>query len=179
MVQLGYVPWQLTSYPNNKLILGCYLGPAINIGLALMAKIFKLNGVFVCRSTLWHLTDEVLNSSVHQEMQCKFDESIKQHLGPVAVLQEIPAEGLWWCWNNTWDWGRTDILFCMQFVLHAASLWTAIYFIFLGERQFYFLFFLGEHEFIRKDLKCVVRRRRHRPSSVPIEFPRKYISISH
>ncbi len=28
----------------------------------------------------------------------------------------------------------------------------------------------------RKDLKCVIRRRRRHPSSVPIEFPRNYIS---
>jgi hypothetical protein len=63
-------------------------------GLALMAKILKLNSVFVCRSTLPHLTDEELSSSVHQEMRCKFDESIGQHLGPAALPQDFPSEDL-------------------------------------------------------------------------------------
>jgi hypothetical protein len=59
-----------------------------------MAKILKLNGVFACRSTLQHLTDEELSSSVHQEMRHKFDESIKHHLGPAALLQDFPSEDL-------------------------------------------------------------------------------------
>ncbi len=40
------------SYPDDNLILGRYLGPAIDTGLALMAKILKSNGVFVCRFAL-------------------------------------------------------------------------------------------------------------------------------
>jgi hypothetical protein len=56
-----YVP----SYPNDRLILGRYLGPATDIGLALTAKILQPNGQFVCRLTLRHLTNEELQSSVH------------------------------------------------------------------------------------------------------------------
>jgi hypothetical protein len=59
-----------------------------------MAKILKLNGVFVCRSTLRHLTDEELGSSVHKDMSCKFDDSIEHHFGPAALPQDIPAEDL-------------------------------------------------------------------------------------
>jgi hypothetical protein len=59
-----------------------------------MTKILKLNGVFVCRSTLQHLTDEELSSSVHQEMRCKFDKSIEQHLRPVVLPQDFPTEDL-------------------------------------------------------------------------------------
>jgi hypothetical protein len=82
------------SYPDDYLILGCYLGPAIDTGLALMAKILKSNGVFVCRSTLHHLTDEELYSSVHKDLRCKFDESIEHHLRPAALPQDFPAEDL-------------------------------------------------------------------------------------
>ncbi len=57
------------SFPDDKLILGRYLGPAIDTGLALMAKILKSNGDFVCRSTLRHLTDEELHSPVHMDMR--------------------------------------------------------------------------------------------------------------
>ncbi len=50
--------------------------------------------MFVCRSTLQHLTDEELDSSVHKDMRHKFDESIEHHLGPVALPQDFPAEDL-------------------------------------------------------------------------------------
>jgi hypothetical protein len=82
------------SFPDDKLIVGPYLGPAIDTGLALMTKILKSNSVFVCRSTLQHLTDEELNSSVHKDMRCEFDESIEHHLGPAALPQDFPAEDL-------------------------------------------------------------------------------------
>jgi hypothetical protein len=82
------------SYPDDKLILGHYLGPAIDTGSALTAKILKSNDVFVCRSTLRHLTDEELDSSVHKDMRHKFDESIEHHLGPAALPQDFPAEDL-------------------------------------------------------------------------------------
>jgi hypothetical protein len=69
--EFGWYDWVMFHdndpyYLKNKLLLSCYLGPAIDTGLAVMAKILKSNGVFVCRSTLRHLTDEELNSSVHQ-----------------------------------------------------------------------------------------------------------------
>jgi hypothetical protein len=60
-----------------------------------MAKILKSNGVFVCRSTLRHLTDEELDSPVHRGMRCKFDESsIEHHLGLAVLPQDFPAEDL-------------------------------------------------------------------------------------
>jgi hypothetical protein len=99
IAEFGWYDWVMfqdnkPSFPDDKLILGCYLGPAIDTGLALTAKILKSNGVFVCRSTMGHLTDEELDSSVQKDMRCKFDESIENHLGPVALPQDFPAEDL-------------------------------------------------------------------------------------
>jgi hypothetical protein len=99
IAEFGWYDWVMLcdnkpSYPDDKLILGCYLGPAIDTGSALMAKILKLNGVFVCRSTLRHLNDEELDSSVHKDMRRKFDESIEHHLGPAALPQDFPTEDL-------------------------------------------------------------------------------------
>ncbi len=98
-MKFGWYDWVMycdnePSFPDDKLILGCYLGPAIDTGLALTAKILKSNGVVVCRSTLQHLTDEELNSSVHKDMRHKYDESIELHLGPVVLPQDFPAEDL-------------------------------------------------------------------------------------
>ncbi len=55
MVQLGYV--SVPSYPDDKLILGCYscyLGPATE-GISMTMKILKQNGQVVYRSTVRHL----------------------------------------------------------------------------------------------------------------------------
>jgi len=79
------------SYPNDRLILGRYLGPATDIGSALTAKILQPNGQFICRLTLRHLTNEELQSSVHLDKQCQFDESVTTHLGPVSMVQDFPA----------------------------------------------------------------------------------------
>jgi hypothetical protein len=64
------------SYPDDKLILGRYLGPATDIGSALTAKILQPNGQVVCRSTLQHLTDKELQSSFHLDKRRQFDESV-------------------------------------------------------------------------------------------------------
>ena len=73
IAEFGWYDWvmfcnNVPSFPDDKLILGRYLGPAIDTGSALTAKILKSNGVFVCRSTLRHLTDEELHSPVHMSM---------------------------------------------------------------------------------------------------------------
>jgi hypothetical protein len=99
ITEFGWYDWVMfrdnkPSFPDDKLILGRYLGPAIDTGSALTAKILKSNGVFVYRSTLWHLTDEELNSPVHIDMRGKFDESIELHLGLAALPQDFPAEDL-------------------------------------------------------------------------------------
>jgi hypothetical protein len=99
IAEFGWYDWVMfrdnePSFPDDKLILGHYLGPAIDTGLALTAKILKSNGVFVCRSTLWHLTNKELYSPIHIDMRCKFDESIDLYLGLAALPQDFPAEGL-------------------------------------------------------------------------------------
>jgi hypothetical protein len=99
IAEFGWYNWvmyrdNILSYPDDKLILGHYLGPATDIGSALTAKILQPNGQFVCRSTLRHLTDEELQSSVHLDKRRQFDESVATHLGPAATVQDFPAENL-------------------------------------------------------------------------------------
>lgn len=99
IAEFGWYDWvmyrdNVPSYPDDKLILGRYLGPATDIGSALTAKILQPNGQFVCRSTLRHLTDEELQSSVHLDKRRQFDESVTTHLGPAATVQDFPAENL-------------------------------------------------------------------------------------
>ena len=54
MAEFGWYDWVmfqdnvLTYYPNDKLVLGRYLGLAIDMGPALTANILIDNGQFVC-----------------------------------------------------------------------------------------------------------------------------------
>jgi hypothetical protein len=99
IAEFGWYDWvmfrdNVPTYPNDKVVLGHYLGPAINMGSALTAKILKDNGQFVCCSTLRHLTQQELNCSVHTATRLCFDESVKTHLGPSATAADFPAEDI-------------------------------------------------------------------------------------
>jgi hypothetical protein len=82
------------TFPDVKLTLGQYLGPATNVGSALTTKILKSNGQTVCRSTLRHLNNEEIHCPIHQEMHRVFKESTTHHFGPNATEQVFPAEDL-------------------------------------------------------------------------------------
>jgi hypothetical protein len=82
------------AYPDKRLTLGRYLGPAINIGLALTAKILKQNGQYVCRSTLRHLTPEETLCMVQIAARLHFDNMIVERIGPKSVPGDFPAEDL-------------------------------------------------------------------------------------
>jgi hypothetical protein len=97
--EFGWYDWvmfrdNVPSFPDNKLVLGRYLGPATDVGSALTAKILKSNGQTVCRSTLRHLNDEELHCPIHNELRRSFDESITHHLGPTAKDTDFPAADL-------------------------------------------------------------------------------------
>ena len=86
---------QTVSYPEDKLVLGRYLGPSIDVGPVLTAKILKDNGQIVHRSTYHGLTPEEIESPFEQAERKKFDEKIEIALDPKASLedfQEIDAE---------------------------------------------------------------------------------------
>ena len=54
--QFGWYDWVMyydnANFPDDQVLLGCYLGPALDVGSMLTAKILKPNGQYVCRSTL-------------------------------------------------------------------------------------------------------------------------------
>jgi hypothetical protein len=82
------------KFPDVKLTLGRYLGPATDVGSVLTAKILKSNGQTVCRSTLWHLNNKEIHCPIHQEMRRVIIETVTHHLGPNATEQDFPAEDL-------------------------------------------------------------------------------------
>ena len=81
------------SLPEDKYYLGHYLGPEIDIGPALTAKILKINGEVVHRSTYWSLTAQELNDE--EDLQRDFDKKIEEKLeqkGTVNVFDDMNME---------------------------------------------------------------------------------------
>jgi len=56
---------QPVAFPDDNPVLGRFLGPAINVGPTLTAKILKANGEVVYRSTYRALTDVERANAVH------------------------------------------------------------------------------------------------------------------
>jgi hypothetical protein len=82
------------GWPDNKMTLGRYLGPALDVGSALTAKILQSNGTFACQSTFRHLTDEETHCTIHACMRSEFDASIGDILGRPARENDFPAKDL-------------------------------------------------------------------------------------
>jgi hypothetical protein len=82
------------AFPDKRLTLGRYLGPAIDIGLALTAKILKQNGLYFCTSTLHHLTPEETLCTVQIAARLHLDNMIAECIGPKSVPGDFPAEDL-------------------------------------------------------------------------------------
>jgi hypothetical protein len=64
------------AFPEKRFNICRYLGPAIDIGLALTAKILKKNGQYVCRLTLRHLMPEETLCTVQIAVLLHFDNMI-------------------------------------------------------------------------------------------------------
>ncbi len=82
------------TFTDKRLTLGRYLGPAIDIGSTLTAKILKQNGQYVCRLTLRHLTPEETLCAVQIAARLHFGNMIAEHIGPKSVPGDFPAEDL-------------------------------------------------------------------------------------
>jgi hypothetical protein len=97
--EFGWYDWVMfrdnaLTFPEDKVVLGRYLGPATDVGGMMTAKILKENGQFVCRSTLRHLTKEEEDDPSHIDMRRRFDESIASVLGPGALTSDFDPEDL-------------------------------------------------------------------------------------
>ena len=95
--EFGWYQWVMfndsqAAYPDDKLVLGRYLGPSFDVGPAMTAKILKANGQVVTRTTLRGLTEEEQLSDEHKKLREDFDTNIKAKLGERVKSSSIPEE---------------------------------------------------------------------------------------
>ena len=70
-------------------ILGRYLGPAIDVGSIITYKIMKTNGKYVCRTTVCSLNPTELACSYYKQPRNEFDASVAEALGPAATIYDF------------------------------------------------------------------------------------------
>ena len=80
------------SYPDDNILLGQYLGPTLDVGPAMCAKILKKNGKVVPRSTLRTFNRDDIESPVHKEQRRQFVTSVIACLGPAAMTGDFPED---------------------------------------------------------------------------------------
>ena len=69
------------TYPDDTMVLGRDLGPAIDIGPAMTRKVLKANGKVVYQSTVRMLTpDEMADETMTKERE-KFNDAVEKALG--------------------------------------------------------------------------------------------------
>ncbi len=73
---------QPVTFPDDNPVLGRYLGPAIDVGPTLTAKILKTYGEVVYWSTYRVLTDGEGTNASHVSRHIEFDHNIQVKLGP-------------------------------------------------------------------------------------------------
>jgi hypothetical protein len=79
----------LIKFPEDNVVLGRDLGPAINIGPAMARKILKENGQTVIRSTVRSLTPDKLKSEDHKAKQKDFDVKVHEALGDAFRVKDF------------------------------------------------------------------------------------------
>jgi hypothetical protein len=77
------------SYPEPKEKLGRWLGPAVDIGPAMTAKILKANGQVLYRSTYRALTETEIEDKAHMKLREEYDESIRVRIGRPSSSSEL------------------------------------------------------------------------------------------
>ena len=89
----GWYDWVMwydseAAYPRPREQLGRWLGPAIDIGPAMTAKILKSNGQVLYRSTFRALNAEEWESPDHKKLRDAFDKSILEKIGGPTSAQD-------------------------------------------------------------------------------------------
>ena len=80
------------SFPEDYMVRGRDLGPAIDIGPAMSRKIIKQNGQIVYRSTVRSLTPDEIADPIRIKERDEFDEALKSALGEPLTEEDLAGD---------------------------------------------------------------------------------------
>ena len=94
IAEFGWCEWvkfrdTAISFPEDPIVLGRDLGPAIDIGPAYTRKILKANGQVVYTSTVRSVTPDELKHPDKEKARARFDEAILEKLGEPTTWQDL------------------------------------------------------------------------------------------
>jgi len=101
-VECSWYEWvkyydSLNSYPDGKEVLGRWLGPSLDVGPAMTAKILRQNGHVIHRSTWRRLTQAEIDDPGERVLRDTYDAEISKRLGSsvtVESLTELDADAV-------------------------------------------------------------------------------------
>ena len=119
----------VVPYPEDKLVLGRYLGPSTDIGPAMTAKILKSNLQYVHQRTLRGLTDEEVRDDGDIKLRKIFDEEIDRRLGRKAKKEDFEKDDieltnpeLLKTTKSRKLWSRIEVTFPIMHTIHTSEL---------------------------------------------------------
>lgn len=97
--EFGWYDWVMfrdnnPTFPDDKMILGRYLGPATDVGPIMTSKILKSNGQIVYRLTARSLTPEETDDPVQIEARRQFTQALDERIGPGATESDFESDEL-------------------------------------------------------------------------------------
>jgi hypothetical protein len=97
LCELGWYEWckfrdVAAPFPQDKMKLGRYLGPSVDIGPAMTAKVLKSNGQVIHTSTYRSLTPDEIAQSEEIKSREDFDKRIAQKLGKSTQPEDIEPD---------------------------------------------------------------------------------------
>ena len=78
------------SYPDDKMFIGRWLGPAIDVGTAITYNILRPDGGYVCRSTVRYWTSKEEVNPVKMDKRLSFMKHLNSCIGHAAKLSDFP-----------------------------------------------------------------------------------------
>ena len=82
------------TYPDDKMFIGRWLGPAIDVGTAMTYKILRPDGGYVYRSTLRSWTSDKEANPIRMSDRVSFMKQLNSCIGHASKLSDFPLNYL-------------------------------------------------------------------------------------
>ena len=82
------------TYLDDKMFIGTWIGPAIDVGTAMTYKILRPDGGYVCRSTLGYWTSNEESNPVRMAKCVSVMKQLNSCIGHAAKLSDFPLNDL-------------------------------------------------------------------------------------
>ena len=99
LFEFGWLEWVIffqpkENYPDEKMFIGRWLGPAIDVGTYMTYNILRPDGGYVCRSTVRYQTSNEEANPSRMSKRVSFMKHLNSCIGHAAKLSDFPLNDL-------------------------------------------------------------------------------------